>query len=774
MYKLFIIIIFCLFNLQLISQKQNKATLIKSIDKEQNPLKKIDLMLELTYNYIDSDSVNFINTMKNIKLSSISNNYTKGLAEYYYKLGDYFYKKAKYQISSSNYKEAVNYFNKSQNKKRIADAYTCISVNYSELSMFNEAIEPLIKSEKIYQELHDTTGLIQSEINIGANYGDIKLNNKATKYYLKALELALKVKDYESAVYCYSNLGVQAKKIDDFDKALEYYIKLETYAEQSSNKMLLGYSYNNISNLFLAKNNPYKAYQFANKYYKLYSNSNDPNIIFHINSMFGNSEIYMGNYKTGINHLEKAFNKAKEINAGSLLIGVSNDLADAYKKTLNFNKAFYYKNIAYNLADSIFKAENLKQLTEVETKYQTEKKEHEIDVLNKDKKLQTLELERKQKEIKQRNIVIYGIAIVLLIIVGFSALLYKALQQKRKANKLLKQKNVEIQQKNEEILAQRDEIQTQRDEVIVHRDKIASQQKKITDSILYASRIQNAVLPPDEIIDFALPEHFILFKPRDIVSGDFYWLQQIENRTYIAVADCTGHGVPGAFMSMMGVAFLNEIITKFKNPSSGEILNQLRINVKRSLHQTGRIGEQKDGMDISLCVIDTDKKQIEFSGANNPLYIVKSEKLKVESEKLKVESEKHVLSEVEGLKVKSEKDTQNNDNANFTNFMNFQLYELKGDKMPIGVHTTDDKPFNTQLYSYNIGDTFYMFSDGYQDQFGGNEGKKFMKSRFKKFLLEINNLSINEQKKQLEYNIERWMGNHEQVDDILVIGVRIV
>ena len=726
--RLFGLIIFCFFSIQLFSQKKDKTTLIKNINKEHNPIKKINLMIDLTYNYLDSDTTNFIKLMKDIESYSISNNYFKGLGEYYYRFGDYYYKKGKYKISITNYRKSIPYFQKISNKKRVADAFTCIGVNYSELTMYNDAIEPYINSEKLYQEIHDTTGLIQSLINLSANYDDIKLNEKAKKYINKALELSLKQKDFESAAYCYLNLGIYEKKEGNFDKALENYIKVETYSTQCSNNYLLSHAYVNISSLFLEKKEPYKALQFANKYFRLNINSKEPSILYQINSLF------------------KAFNNAKEINTGNLIINASSNLADAYKTISKFDKAYYYIELAYNYSDSIFRADNLKQITEVETKYQTEKKEHEIEVLNKNKKLQTLELDKKQREIKQRNFIIYGIGLVLLIIIGFSVMLYNTLQQKRKANKLLNQKNNEIQQKNEEILSQRDEIQAQRDEVILHRDKIASQQKKITDSILYASRIQNAVLPPLENINILLPEHFILFKPRDIVSGDFYWIQQIKNRTYIAVADCTGHGVPGAFMSMLGVAFLNEIITKFNNPIAGDILNQLRINVKRSLHQTGRVGEQKDGMDISLCVIDKDKNQLEFSGANNPLYIVSSQQSVVGSQ----QSDCELKTEYCGL------------------------IELKGDKMPIGVYTTDDKLFNTQYYSYNTGDTFYMFSDGYADQFGGIDGKKFMKSRFKKFLLEINNLSVNEQQKQLEYNIERWMGNNEQIDDILVVGVRFV
>ncbi len=284
-------------------------------------------------------------------------------------------------------------------------------------------------------------------------------------------------------------------------------------------------------------------------------------------------------------------------------------------------------------------------------------------------------------------------------------------------------------------------------EVVKQKEIVEQKNKDITDSINYAKNIQEAVLPTiDEIYKY-FPESFLLYKPRDIVSGDFYWISHRNNKTYFAIADCTGHGVPGAFMSMLGIAFLDEIIGTNSSINASNMLNQLRENVILSLRQTGKQGESKDGMDISLIIFDADKQEIEFAGANNPIYIVK---------KLKVES------------LKDEK--QLTENNKLSNFKNLELYELKGDSMPIGVHIRQQS-FNSQTYKIEENDSIYMFSDGYADQFGGPLGKKFKYKQLKELLLKINHLPMPEQKLILLNTMIEWRGKEPQIDDIIISGI---
>ncbi len=321
--------------------------------------------------------------------------------------------------------------------------------------------------------------------------------------------------------------------------------------------------------------------------------------------------------------------------------------------------------------------------------------------------------------------------------------LQKALNQNETQRKSLEEALEEIQSKNDtlkvqndEIIAQRDhieqqheEIQSQRDMALKQRDKIVEQQQEITDNILYSSRIQSALLPPKDLMKQLLPEHFVLNKPKDVVSGDFYWISQNRNKTIVTVGDCTGHGISGAMMSMLGTAFLNEIVNKNDITNSAQILEQLRERVISSLHQeiSNNLEYSRDGMDISVCIIDIVDNTLEYSGANNPLYI----------------------------------------------FRKNELIELKPDKMPIGIHEFYSEPFSSQKIEVKTDDIIFLFTDGFADQFGGKYGKKLKYNRFKNILHQINKKPFTDRKKLLEQEFDLWRGNHEQIDDVMVLGFKI-
>ncbi len=334
----------------------------------------------------------------------------------------------------------------------------------------------------------------------------------------------------------------------------------------------------------------------------------------------------------------------------------------------------------------------------------------------------------------------YVIALIFIVYLLVQWRTRKLKKEKEHLEKIVKERTAEIVEKKEEIEKQRDEI--------------ADKNQSITDSIQYASRIQQALLPSKEMLDKAVPDHFVLFKPRDIVSGDYYWMTQIKQKTILVAADCTGHGVPGAFMSMLGMSFFNEIVNKNFITDAGEILNHLRAHVIEALKQEGDNVQAKDGMDLALYVIDNETKTINFAGANNPLYIIREQ----------TEEEKQAIA--------------NNDETKLPKRPVFNdthiLDEVKADKMPIGIHIKSD-PFKTKKVEIDTDMQLYTFSDGYVDQFGGPKRRKFMSKAFKKLLMEIHKKPMEEQKEILDKQIMEWIkeGNEIQVDDIVVLGVKI-
>ena len=258
------------------------------------------------------------------------------------------------------------------------------------------------------------------------------------------------------------------------------------------------------------------------------------------------------------------------------------------------------------------------------------------------------------------------------------------------------------------------------------REELLEQRKELLASIKYASFIQEAILPDSKYLDKVLNEYFILYLPRDIVSGDFYYCTKIENFTIAAAGDCTGHGVPGALMSIMGASFLNEIISGKGPWKASRILNLLRERVMKALHQTGRYEENKDAIDMALCVFNEDTGELQYSGANNPLYHIRDKK----------------------------------------------LTEIKADKMPVGINAINEESFTNHTVNLISDDMVYIFSDGYADQFGGEYGKKFKYTPLKELIIEISDQELHTQKKILAEKFFKWKGKEEQVDDILIFGIK--
>ncbi len=376
----------------------------------------------------------------------------------------------------------------------------------------------------------------------------------------------------------------------------------------------------------------------------------------------------------------------------------------------------------------------------IENKEALKQKDSAISLVKTEKEILVKDTIVKSKAIKEKNLTIaeqkeevrriwqwiWAFIVFIGVIAVFSILLYRQYRAKKKAFEKLSIQNAEIIEQKEEIHAQAEQLVISNVRLTEQHQEILEQKMQITDSIRYASRIQGVMLPKDDFLDEVFTENMVLWRPQELVSGDFYWVKKIKNFVIFAAADCTGHGVPGAFMSMLGISYLNEIVSKSRFDKSNEILNLMRRRIKKALNQTGKVNEAADGMDIALCILDTENNILQYSGAYNPLFLIRDGDLQI----------------------------------------------IKADKQPIAIYPRE-KDFTYNEIEVKKGDVLYIFSDGYMDQFGGEKNEKLKSTRFKQILVEIHPLPMKEQKTMLNQFMDSWLGSNGQIDDILVFGIRI-
>ncbi len=721
--------------------------------------------IRLANKLIDSGNKKTIEIAKNLNSDSYTN-----IGNCYKALGDY-------DNAISYYKKSLDIRSELENLKGVADNYIDIGIVKSLKGNYNSAEDYYKKAVEIQEEINDNNGLAKAYRNIGNVFYYQGDQDKAVEYYQKSLVLSEKINDLDNVSRCYNNIGLIyterklfnwaeeyfnkslaiKKKLGDkrglatnynnlgdvyfeqkkYDDAIKYYKMSLTLREEIKHKRDEAMSLKNIGRVFAIKKN----YEEAEKYYQKSLKINEEIADLEQQSVLLTeiSSIYLNNkkYNQAIIYSEKAIKIGHQIKTLPRLRDAYEVLAKVYENQNNIDAAFKYYKMFIAMKDSIYRDDEHK-LIEKETKYKVDKKQKEIE--NQNLKLEKQEADEKNLRMKMFLLLIGLVAMLLLAFV-----LFRNYKQKTKANVILEEQKKEIQ-------IAKEEIEAQRDLVMEKNELVLAAKKEIEDSIIYAKNIQQAVLPSEELRNDILPEHFIFWRPRNIVSGDFFWMKKVKNFIVITIADCTGHGVPGAFMSMLGLMFLNEIVTTRSLDNSGQILNKLREKIKTSLHQSGKEGEAKDGMDISFFIIDTDTLEMQFSGAFNPLYVVRQKSLIPDISAIENEGTKACYSQNESSDA--------------------ILFEIKADRQPIAIYSYE-KDFTTHKFQLQEGDCIYSFTDGYPDQFGGDEGKKLNAKRFKEMFLSFYKQPIKEQEKLVENNFYEWMGNVEQVDDVLLMGLKI-
>lgn len=625
-------------------------------------------------------------------------------------------------------------------------AYKNIGIVYHLQGNNSQALEYFLKALQIYEKAKNNDGIAHTLHDIGAVYQDLEKYEEAQKYYQKVLIIDQKTQDKKGEASTLNNIGNLYYQQGQPEKALENYQKSLIIRQSIQDSIGIAISFKNLGLVHHTQNK----YKIALAYYfeSLEIDEKLQNVANQAATLGNIAETY---FKTErIDSAEIYANRSMELAEKNSLkremIDASWILADIYSLKKNFEKAYEYKNLQLMLKEDVFQDENTRKISALQNSYELEKAQTQNTLLQKSRQFDRLVI---------ASITIGAILLGLLLIV-----LYRSGQRKNKINALLKEqneailaKNAEIHQANEEILAQRDAIEAQLAEIAEQRDTITEQNNNIESSIRYALRIQQAMLPYEQLIDANLPYNFILYRPRDVVSGDFYWFSKIEAKpiyeetetfegvqralvgfqnelTVIASIDCTGHGVPGAFMSLIGNSLLNQIVIDKGNTKANIILQELHKGIREALKQSET--QNRDGMDMTLCVIDQENKTLQCAGAKNSLAFIQDNELG------ELKATPH---SVGGFQDDTEKE---------------RIYEVE-------ILSFAQSPLK-----------IYLYSDGFQDQFGGTEGKKYMRKNLKQLFLEIHDEPMAFQKNILEKTFLDWKGERYQVDDVLIIGIKLV
>ncbi len=565
----------------------------------------------------------------------------------------------------------------------------------------------------IYEHEQDKVRMAVIYNNVGSI--DIVIQNykEGELYIKKSIELrkelsAGKPDDMEAKKAlskAYNNMGSLYGQQNEYDKAMPYYQDALKLKEESGDTRGAAQTRCNIGLIYLHRNKEKEAYDCFQSALTVFRQAEDQIGVVLALENTGLACAALKKYDEGVAALNEALKLEKALNLKEDVQATYNSFADLYMQKGDFKTANDYLVKFIQLKDTLLNDKINNQTSELQEKYKSTQKQNQIDLLQQQEKNKDLAASR-------QRLFIYAIVFVLLMMVVLAVVLWNR-------NKLKQKANTELGRKNELIEAQKAEVEHQ-------KAIIEESQKEIVDSIQYAQRIQRAVITSDSYITGFVKDFFALYKPKAIVSGDFYWALHQNNRFYLIVADCTGHGVPGAFMSLLNISILNEVVIEKKITRPDLILNEARKDIIKALNPGG-VEDAKDGMDCILFALDLEKRTLEYASANNSFYLVRNNELTLH----------------------------------------------QADKMPVGKSPKDHVPFTLQQLQLQQGDILYLLTDGLADQFGGPKGKKFKYKQLQELIQQHSTLPMEEQKKVIEETLEVWRGNLEQVDDILLIGIRI-
>jgi len=717
--------------LQAQDEQINQITSLKEIlSHVKNKRAEMNLSNELAMAYLSANlpdsAIRYANRALDLSHELISNNdeyqALNTLKASFLQKGMY-EKAVLYEIQLAAYYEKINdEANLTQTLKEIGDTYRNEGV-------YGSALQYYLYLLKIKEEQGDVRGIVNVMNDIGIVFREQKNYKESLRYFVDALNLLRKNSSLiEELGETYSNIGTAYFYMNNYDSASHYFDVAYKMKAKQGDLHEIAKAINNLGLIQRAKGNYAEAIKRFSEALNLLANihSDDfltTNIIL---DNIGNTYLKAGDLKKALEYHQEALYVAKNAHIKERMIASYQSLVETYKAMNDYKNAYEYEHL-YNLAkDTLYNIQMAKQIAEMQTRYDSEQKQKSIEILSKENEINSLELER-----RNQFLLFLGVGLVLAAVLGF--VLYHRYRFANKANKLLKAQKEELWERKMEIISQRDALEEQSKELSLALQELDKKNHAVVSSLNYAYRIQSAILPQKSELEAVLSECLLFFQPRSVVSGDFYWLGKVPkpnggHKIIFTAVDGTGHGVPGAFMSLVGSSLLKEIVHTRQITSPEQILIELDEGVKETLKQHDT--HNQDGMDLALCVIDYEENTLEYAGAKNPLVMI----------------------------------------------LDNELHVFKGDKYGIGGidKARRHKDFHKHLIDLQKGATFYIFSDGFQDQFGGSEGRKYGLKQLKDFLFSIHHLPFAEQEKKLAEELANWQGTKEhQTDDVLVIGFRV-
>ncbi len=605
------------------------------------------------------------------------------------------------ELALDYYKQAMDIHIAHQDIEGTAILLNNIGGIYLNKGDIPKALEIFDKTVNLRKHINDKEGLAYTYNNIGTVYESQGEYEKSIEYHEMALSLRTEIEDKFGEAMSLNNIGYVRIQQDNYFEALHYLNLSQEIQIEIGDKGGQAYSLNNLAFASKESGDIDEAVRYYEQALTLYEEIGDIEGQSMVLTNLGTVEFQLNKMKLAKRHAERSFELSQIIGFPEKIQSSAELLSKLYEHESNGMRALEMYKLQIEMRDSLNNEATQKASANLEAKYAYEKKKA-IDDIQHDKEL-SIEQEAKKKA----EVLKYAAFIGMILIAGFLFFVFNRLKITRK------QKSV--------IEAQKSEVELQKERVEHAHGELEEKNNEILDSIKYAKRIQSAILPPNHIIEKHLPNSFVLYKPKDIVAGDFYWLEEKNGKVVFAAADCTGHGVPGAMVSVVCNNALNRAVREHNLVKPSMILDKAREIVIQEFEKSDE--EVQDGMDIALCAIENNK--LEYAGANNPLWIIRKN----------------------------------------------EIIEIKADKQPIGKYD-NASPYSNHEVTLENGDCIYIFSDGYVDQFGGEKGKKFRAKALRELLLRIQKEPLNQQKIILDETFEEWRGSLEQVDDVCMIGLK--